>query len=254
MTKELEKIDQTELAKVAPTPATMIQTALDKGISPADMEKLYELYERDQANQAVKAFNRAVLAFKANPPVILKDSLVDYTTSKGRTTYRHAKLDNIMAVVDPALHEHGLMVRWKEEPRDDGSIYVTCILSHVDGHSETSTKKGPSDTSGGKNPVQALGSTSSYLQRYTLLEVLGLVAKGVDDDGGRGEPERMKGSDAEKITDEQALEIEAFIKDNELPAANVNSYLMSKGYESYADIPAARFNNFMAMLKRAVSK
>jgi hypothetical protein len=46
---------------------------------------------------------------------------------------------------------------------------------------ETSIEAG-SDTSGSKNAIQAIGSTISYLKRYTLENVLGLSAD-EDNDG-----------------------------------------------------------------------
>jgi hypothetical protein len=61
-------------------------------------------------------------------------------------------------------------------------ISVTCILSHRDGHSEETTLSGPPDASGNKNAIQAIGSTLTYLQRYSLVQALGLAAAN-DDDG-----------------------------------------------------------------------
>ena len=50
---------------------------------------------------------------------------------------------------------------------------------------------GTPDNSGSKNSIQAIGSTTTYLQRYTLFSILGLAA-GEDDDGsaasGTGQP------------------------------------------------------------------
>jgi len=37
--------------------------------------------------------------------------------------------------------------------------------------------------SGNKNPIQAIASTVSYLERYTLLAITGLTTKDMDDDG-----------------------------------------------------------------------
>ena len=61
-------------------------------------------------------------------------------------------------------------------------VEVTCHLRHVDGHIEITTLSGPRDQSGGKNAMQAIGSSTTYLERYTLLLLLGLAPKGVDTD------------------------------------------------------------------------
>jgi hypothetical protein len=57
------------------------------------------------------------------------------------------------------------------------------------GHSEEgAVLEGAPDTSGSKNSIQAVGSTVSYLERYTLLAATGLAAKDQDDDGRGGAP------------------------------------------------------------------
>jgi hypothetical protein len=62
-------------------------------------------------------------------------------------------------------------------------VKVTCKLTHKQGHSEEVTLEAPLDTSGGKNNIQAMGSSVSYLERYTLLAITGLATKEQDDDG-----------------------------------------------------------------------
>jgi hypothetical protein len=59
---------------------------------------------------------------------------------------------------------------------------VTCILTHEKGHSEETSLQGPPDTSGSKNSIQAVGSSVTYLCRYTLLAACGLAAS-EDTDG-----------------------------------------------------------------------
>src|SRR5437660_174203 len=66
---------------------------------------------------------------------------------------------------------------------EGGTIRVTCILTHVQGHSEQVSMSAQPDTSGSKNSIQAIGSTASYLQRYTLFAATGLAPKDADTDG-----------------------------------------------------------------------
>ena len=60
---------------------------------------------------------------------------------------------------------------------------MTCVLTHVLGHSERVPMQSGRDESGGKNSIQGLGSTVTYLQRYTLLAATGMAVKGPDNDG-----------------------------------------------------------------------
>jgi hypothetical protein len=76
------------------------------------------------------------------------------------------------------------------------------------------------DTSGSKNPIQALGSAVSYLQRYTLLSLAGLATEDQDDDGATAEkktdlPEPTEAEN--KVIDQIEKEINAYLK-QERPA------------------------------------
>jgi hypothetical protein len=80
------------------------------------------------------------------------------------------------------LQAVGIIQTWRSTDLN-GKTTVTCILEGFGHTKEGSTLSGPADTSGGKNSIQAIGSTSTYLQRYTLLMTCGIVARGTDDDG-----------------------------------------------------------------------
>ena len=142
------------------------------------MEKLLEMQERWEANEAKKAYITAMAEFKANPPKIMKDKAVKY----GQTSYRHSTLGNVTDLINKALGEHGLSASWITS-QDNGSIKVTCKVTHVMGHSESTELSSPADNSGGKNAIQAIGSTVTYLERYTLLAITGLATYDQDDDG-----------------------------------------------------------------------
>lgn len=58
-----------------------------------------------------------------------------------------------------------------------------CIISHVDGHDESTTMSAEADTSGNKNAIQSRGSSVTYLQRYTLIGALGISTADEDVDG-----------------------------------------------------------------------
>jgi hypothetical protein len=85
-------------------------------------------------------------------------------------------------------------------------LRVTCRVSHADGYGEDTTLEAANDESGSKNPIQAVGSTAVYLQRYTLKLALGLAAS--NDDDGR------LGADADDLIDaDQVAFIEQSIRD-----------------------------------------
>jgi hypothetical protein len=121
-------------------------------------------------------------AFKGESVEIIKRKQVDFQTAKGRTQYKHAELSDVIDAAAPALSKHGFSWRWNTE-QGQGFLKVTCILKHNKGHSESCTLSGPYDDSGGKNAIQAIVSTKTYLERHTLKAICGLAEKGEDDDG-----------------------------------------------------------------------
>jgi hypothetical protein len=166
----------------------MIKMIVEQKGDLAQLEKFMDLQDRWEKNEARKAFVNALTQFKANPPDIYKDTQVDFSSKKeggGRVNYKYATLDQVSDKIGHALSVHGLSHRW-DIKQIQGSVAVTCILTHVLGHSESVTMEGPSDMSGSKNPIQAVVSTTTYLQRSTLLAVSGCAVKGMDDDGRQG--------------------------------------------------------------------
>lgn len=151
--------------------------------SGADFQSVREMVALSKelaAEKARNAFNEAVAAAKAEIPVVTKNA-------KGHNGKTYANFAAYAAVVDPVIAKHGLRYRFRTDQTD--RITVTCVLSHKGGHSEENSLAGPADNSGSKNAIQAIGSTLTYLQRYTLIQALGLAASD-DDDGqkhGKGE-------------------------------------------------------------------
>lgn len=163
-------------------PMQMLGHAVQQGMPIETLRELMQLKKEWEADEARKAFVAAMAAFKANPPEIVKDKHVEYTTSKGTTSYDHATLGRLCTAIIKGLAEHSISHRW-ETAQQENRIKVTCVLTHSQGHSESVSLHSESDNSGGKNNIQAIGSAVTYLQRYTLLAATGLAALDQDDDG-----------------------------------------------------------------------
>ena len=171
---------------VAITPMAMLQIAVEKGASVEQLERLMALAERYDANEAKKEFVQAMTRFKDNPKVIEKNAKVDFTSAKGRTHYKHATLANVCDVIGPALSEVGISHSWETEQLEGGAVKVTCVLTHARGHQTRTPLQAGKDDSGNKNHIQAVGSTVTYLQRYTLLAATGMAVQDQRDDDGAG--------------------------------------------------------------------
>lgn len=188
-------------------PMQMIAQAVAQGADVDKLSKLMDLQERWQKEEARKAFVQALNAFKDNPPDIFKNKSVYHS---GTFKYKHATLDNASGAIGAALAEHKISHRWDTEQREGGVIRVTCVLTHELGHSERTPLEASPDQSGGKNSIQAVGSTVTYLQRYTLLAATGMAVQDQDDDGRQGK--RMSDDEIQRYTaaiDQLAAEADA---------------------------------------------
>lgn len=170
-----------EVVKMQPEPQAQASIAppaiLERAMASGNLELVAQamtLNERWEKNLARKEFDRAVAAVKAKIPPIVKNRT-------GHNNKKYADLAAIAKEIDPIIAEHGLAYRFRTQ-QDERGISVTCILSHSEGHFEENTLRGPADTSGNKNAIQSIGSTLTYLQRYSLVQSLGLAAA-EDDDG-----------------------------------------------------------------------
>jgi ERF superfamily len=186
------------------TPLGILQIAVQQGADVDKLAKLLEIQERWEANEARRAYNAAMAAFKKNAPRISKNKHV----KAGQVEYDHATLDHVVDAVTAALSAVGISHNWKVSQSLE--IAVTCLLTHQLGHREETTLKAGPDTSGDKNSIQAIGSTVTYLQRYTLLAAVGLAAAGTDNDGrAAGEEQKPKISETRVV--------ECLISINEAP-------------------------------------
>jgi hypothetical protein len=229
----------------APDPnlAALIAAARDSTVDVAKLERIMAMVKEREEDNRKRAFYAALAAAKGEFGPILKTRTVDYEhkDKTGRTSYKYEELADISAVVDPILSRHGLSYRHKALQNAD-KITVTCILSHADGYHEENSLEGFKDASGQKNPNQAIASTITYLQRYTLKEALG-VGAGRDDDAG--------GFDDPMITPDDVVYIEQLIADT---GSDLEKLLKTVGAETIVDMRASQFKQASWLLETVKRK
>jgi hypothetical protein len=251
-------------------PARMIELAIEKG-AVDQLDKLLALQERWEANEARKAFVRAMAQFKSARPTIYKNKDVGYNSKKaegGRVAYSHATLDNIDEVLGEHLSRAGLSYSWHTKNLDQHWIEVTCVLTHEMGHSEQTSLKAPVDATGNKNPIQQIGSTITYLERYTLLAATGTSVRGMDDDGQASQsphpqvqaaaqqrkdtaPEPAQQQDPSLVTQPQ---IDALVKAIERAGTTPERFCRSAGIANLNDLAADRFKGAMQHLNNTANR
>lgn len=236
MSKEISKSENNQVAAVSNNPAQLLQIAVEQGADVANLEKLMDLQDRWEAKQAKKAFFIALSAFQEKCPRITK-------TKKGHN-YKYAPLGDIVEQIKPALKECGLTYRF-EQSEESGLIKISCVINHVDGHSETTSMSGEDDNTGSKNSIQAKGSTVTYLQRYTLIGALGIATADEDIDA------RLPQKAVEAITEEQAVNIQAALESKGYP---VDEFLNKAKVDSIDNIAASRYESAMNHISNWVAK
>lgn len=195
--KEKVPVKKTEPAPITPIDHTLqlMQIAVSRGATPDEMKALMDMRRELQAEFSMRKFRESKAAFLSSIPMIKKKKMVFFKTSAGTTSYNYAPLEDIVETIKPFLERFGFSYSWAEKvehlppivinnkPIPQAMVSVKCILSHMDGHSEECHMQGMLDSSGGKNPIQMLASSSTYLRRYTLTGVTGIATADADIDG-----------------------------------------------------------------------
>jgi len=171
-------IEPQELAVDAMHP--LVQVAVATGqVDPATMRELLAVQRDWEAGEARKSYVRDMALVKADlPPVLARDAT-------GHTN-NYTSLAHLTDTVTGPLAARGFAIHY--DTAQDQRVAVTCRITHHLGHSEAVTLSAPPDKGPGRSEVQAIGSTITYLRRYTLAAALGLATADMDDaDEGRPE-------------------------------------------------------------------
>lgn len=200
--------------------AVIERAARDPSVDIDKMERLLAMQERVQERMAKQAFTEAKIAMRPElPEVSMKGHIIirdknDATKVVQDTPF--ARFEDIHDAVMPVLTQHGFDLAFRNGLSPEGKVRVTTILSHVAGHSEETVFDLPHDSSGSKNSVQAVGSSTSYGKRYGVLSALNIKVAGEDDDGqaasykdSNGEPlarTKLEGPHSSKSALKQAVQ------------------------------------------------
>ncbi len=226
---------------VAASPAAMLQLALDKNLDLDRVEKMIDLQAKWDKMEAEKAYTKSMARLKKKPPKILKDKNVCYTHAKGTTDYNHATLGNVEESVTPWLASGGFSVSFKpSQNSENDKIRITGIITHEKGHKESAWLEYSPETSGGKNGIQGLGSTQTYLERYILLGLCGLATHDQDDDG------KGAGSGMVYITEKQISTIRDLLISTKSDEAKFIKWL---NVDSIDNIPEGEYKRVIANLE-----
>lgn len=255
----------TAVAKVEPTlpgmpePAEpsmfelIMRAVKDPACDPVKMAQLLDLSRQVRADDAKAAYTASLVRMKPLLPIIDRKGRINIH-EKGKDkidanliqSTGYALWEDIDAAITPILADHGFVLTFRcgSTGGPEHRVTVTGVLSHERGHSEETTMTLPLDTSGSKNNVQAVGSSTSYGKRYTAGLLLNLRTKGEDDDG-------KAGGDPGPVSDEQAERIlEMLTRDK----ADVPGFCKYMGVKSIIELPASQYNRALEVINTRSQK
>ena len=168
-----------------PTPASMLQTAIQQGMKVEELRVLADLYKEMEDRQAAKEFTAAVVAFhNACPPIPHDAELPHLTREGGKKKATYATLPQVCRTVNPILHPLELAYSWDSAVSADDKVKVTCTLRHVAGHSQTASFEGPVDRrNSALSASQQNAVVLGFGERKSLIQVLGIFTADEDMDG-----------------------------------------------------------------------
>jgi hypothetical protein len=205
----MANILKTEPAPIAvnasPPVFALFQQALDKGAEGAGaMDTLYKLYAAEREHGARIAFAHALAAFQSRCPAVPRTSTAKIVTAGGGGfEYRYADFEQIAETIGPHLRANGLSYAF-DSTTDGANLSCKIRLTHIDGHTETSSFTLPTATKSAMSAQQGVGAALTFAKRQCLIAVLGLALSDPDPDSEQ---------DKTPITDAEAADLEAMAQE-----------------------------------------
>lgn len=135
-----------------------------------NINQLFNIYQEIKKEKAKRSFYIALSRLQSELPVIKKNKRA---VNEMGESYYYASYDDIFSEIQPYLRKYGFSVRFNTT-YNENIVVVHCILTHEEGHSETSSFKAVV-----KNTldIQKWGAALTYAKRYSLSLLFGLATE-----------------------------------------------------------------------------
>lgn len=219
------------------------RAARDVTVDVDRLERLIAVYERMKAQEARTIFDQAMTQMAPRLPVIAENGAIvirDKNTQQVTQVTPYALWEDINEVIKPILHDHGFALTFRTSQAADGKIAVTGILSHDGGHREETTVTLQHDASGSKNAVQAVGSSTSYGQRYAAKLLLNITSRAPED------KDRDGATVTDAITEEQEQKLNLLMTEVK---GNLAAFLDYFKIQKLSQLPANQYDRAVAAIE-----
>lgn len=175
---------------------------------------------------------------------------------------QYSTLEDVWTAIREPLAKHGLaVVQTFEDAGERAAVVLVTHLIHTSGEQVTSSLSCPVVVTKGLTDVQALGSAISYLRRYSLAAMVGVVSD--EDDDGASAPQQQRAAPAHEGNgraratqaaerSEQGSYVDATMKQARDDAAKANSALFAAA--SKAGVPTAEKVALRAVCSTALNR
>lgn len=174
-----------EKNEIQQAPKSLLELAIMNNASIDVIERMMALEERYNANRAKSEYYENLSLLQSEMPEFKRTKKVKFKAkdSDAITEYNFTPLGDMIKALKSLLKKYGFSYRYVFTPTQNGLIKCDCITTHKAGHQEITSMEAARDESGKKNNIQSIGSTRTYLQRYTLKAAFGIGSDEDDNDG-----------------------------------------------------------------------
>lgn len=173
--RELPAVQERENASVE----GFIEKAIAQNVPVETLERLLAVRRELKADHAKEAFIAAMANFQRECPVIVKDKAV--LDKYGKLRYKYAPMDSIINQVREYIGKNGLSYTI-DVTNEAGILTAVVKITHILGHSETSSFQVPIDKDGFMSAPQKYAAASTFAKRYALNNALGILTGDEDTD------------------------------------------------------------------------
>lgn len=206
MGNELEVKQKTDRSISILNPQDLLSQAIKQNVGIEVLEKLLDMRDRIQAEEAKRAYMSAMSAFQAECPIIKKSKSVKEKAEKGgKERYKYATIDCIVKAVQPLLKKHELSYNIKTL-MEENAVTTIVTACHVLGHREETSFSAPIDKTAYMSEPQKWASAATFTKRNAFCNAFGILTGDDDNDGDTGDAEKNKAK-PEKLTGKEIDEL-----------------------------------------------
>lgn len=193
--KQVAPVQQNEGAAIL---SIIERAARDPAVDIAKMERLFDMHQKMQAQQAERSFNAAmaVVQEKLEP--------VGRATDNKFLGTKYVDLAALAEQCTPIIASNGFGLSFGTGTATNASsVRILCDVTHKDGHAKRYEIELPLDLGGkdgktNKTALQAFGSTTTYGRRYMMLLIFNVATAAMDNDGNAPKPARKSSAESKR--------------------------------------------------------